>query len=228
MKVVIGIATFDNRDIKPTLDSLMGQADAIHIYDNEQEEVDLTDNGKFHALTLYKEPVYFFSCDDDLIYPSDYVKRMIDHIERYNCIVTCHGRVLQGLNKSYYRHHKVYKCLGNELYQGRIDVPGTGCTAFRTDYFNPVGIHLAEEKRKSDILFGLEVAKLDKHIRHVPHAKGWIRHGELDLRRTIAEQDCQNEQTHIKLANQIYTLIYGNTIIEPTPRFSRRVVRRRI
>jgi len=58
MKVIAGIATYNNRvSIERTLDSIVNQFDEINVYDNEIEEVNLTDNGKFQSLKDYTEPV---------------------------------------------------------------------------------------------------------------------------------------------------------------------------
>ena len=104
MKVVVGMATMPGREqlVIKAVESLKPQCDHIHVYDNGKEEVDLTDNGKFRFLELYTEPVYYFSCDDDFIYPKDYVSRSIKAIERRKSIITYHGRKLVGKNKNYY------------------------------------------------------------------------------------------------------------------------------
>ena len=83
MKVVIAIATIGNRprQLELTLDSLCGQCDELMVYNNETRKIDYTDNGKFYFLDLFKEPVYYFSCDDDIIYPPDYVSKTIEAIE---------------------------------------------------------------------------------------------------------------------------------------------------
>lgn len=205
MKVVVGIATFDNRNIQPTLDSLQGQADAIHIYDNAQEPVDLTDNGKFVGLTLYKDPIYYFTCDDDLIYPPNYVCDIKSHIDRTGCIVSYHGRRLLGLDRSYYYGHATYRYNTRESYTGKISVPGTGVMGFRTDYFNPVGIHLSEDKRKSDLVFALAAAKAGKEIRMIPHDGNWIKPQRVT--NSIHSTERLNEKRHIEIANEIFNIL---------------------
>lgn len=202
------MATFDNRPFMKAVDSLGGQCDEIIVYDNNKA-YDLTDNGKFWGLTIQDEPCYYLTCDDDLLYPENYVKNLTDAIDRLGTIVTHHGRKLKGKDLSYYRGHESFRCLDAVYFEGNIDVAGTGVTGFRTDYFNPVGLHLAEDKRMSDLVFSLEAAKQGKEITVLRHGAGWIKHLPIDLSRTIHAQDSRNEKRHIEIANEIYNLKHG-------------------
>ena len=59
-----------------------------------------TDNGKFLnlpgtgsvsdilAANNPRKPEYYFTMDDDIVYPPDYVEKTIERIERYGCIIT--------------------------------------------------------------------------------------------------------------------------------------------
>ena len=206
MKVIVAIATFNNRNLDRTLASLENQAHEIRIYNNETRDLNLTDNGKFYFLDEYKEPVYYFTCDDDLIYPPDYVHRTILAIEKYKCIVTYHGRKLRGLNRSYYRGHTALRCLDTQPQDMELDVCGTGVTAFRTDYFNPRTLWASEDKRMSDLVFSLEAAKQGKKIMHIGHQAKWIRYVEQPKGTTIYELENKNEGRQIEIANEIFLL----------------------
>jgi len=209
MKVIIGIATMPGREVflPDAVNSLKEQCDHVHVYDNGKEEVDLTDNGKFSFLKEYKEPIYYFSCDDDLIYPSDYVSRSIKAIERTGCIITYHGRKLLGKNRNYYTGHKPYRWNQDIGYDVEIDVAGTGVTAFRTDYFNPVDIHLSQYKKMSDVVFSLEAARQKKRIMIASHKRTWIRYQEtLDPKKTIHGTESKNCSVQGELCNMILDL----------------------
>lgn len=174
MKIVVGVATFNEREpyFLRALDSIEKQTvrpDEISIYHNGLEEVDLTDNGKFYGLQFYDEPVYYFSIDDDILYPEWYIEKTIEKIEEHNSIVTYHGRKLLGKGINYYKGHQGYRVLGKVDYEGEIDVAGTGCTAFRTDYFNPTEIYKSQFKRMADCVFSLEAAKQGKKITMIAH-----------------------------------------------------------
>jgi glycosyltransferase involved in cell wall biosynthesis len=208
MRVIIGMATFNGRDISNTVESLENQTvkNEIWIYDNVKNKVDLTDNGKFYALTLIDEPCYYFTCDDDLIYPPDYIERTIEAIENHKCIVSYHGRILRGLNRSYYRGHTALRCLDTFPQDIEIDVCGTGVTAFRTDYFNPIGLHNSEDKRMSDLVFSLEAAKKGKKIMHIGHQAKWIQYVPQPKGTTIYEMENKNESRQIEIANAIWNI----------------------
>jgi hypothetical protein len=206
MRVVVGIATFNKRNLDRTIESLSTQAHDIRIYNNETRDLNLTDNGKFYFLSDYKEPVYYFTCDDDLIYPPDYVSKTIQAIEKHKCIVSYHGRILRGLNRSYYREHTALQCTHGFMQTLELDVCGTGVTAFRTDYFNPTTLWASPDKRMSDLVFSLEAAKQDKKIMHIGHQSKWIRYIDQPKGTTIYEMESKNESRQIEIANEIWLL----------------------
>ena len=205
MKIVVGMATFKGREqaVEIAINSLSSQVDEIILYDNEVNP-DIADNGKFYGLTMQKEPCYYFTCDDDLIYPPDYISKMIEAIERHGCIITHHGRILQGLDLSYYKGHKAIRCLKNSSYTGVVDIPGTGVTGFRTDYFNPNRLHLSKDKKMSDCIFALEASKQQKKIMSIPHSKDWIKQIPIDNDTSICRTMVENETRQIQLSNIIY------------------------
>ena len=208
MQIIVGIATMKGREVtlKRTIESLINQVDDIHVYNNEIEPINLTDNGKFHALHLYSEPIYFFSCDDDIIYPSDYISKTIEAIEKHECIVSYHGRRLRGVGLNYYKGHTSFACLGNFPQTCEIDVSGTGVTAFRTDYFNPTEIYKSEFKKMSDLVFAHEAAVESKKIMHIGHSAGWIKYQDIPIGETIYGQEHKNCEIQNKIADKIYLI----------------------
>jgi hypothetical protein len=207
MKIIVGMATTNQRArfAETAVESLVHQADKIIVYNNSNEAHDYTDNAKFHALTLFNEPVYYFSCDDDILYPSDYVSTMVEAIERTGTIVTHHGRELLGLDRNYYRDHKGFRCLDENNTEQIIDVAGTGVTAFRTDYFNPTEIYKATDKRMSDLVFSLEAAQQGKQITILKHAKNWLKDLRVPQGLSINFMERRNTRQN-QLANEIYNV----------------------
>jgi GT2 family glycosyltransferase len=185
MQIIIGIATTGSKErfetLALTVDSLNNNTikpDHIHVYDNSKESVDYSDLAKFYFLKQYDEPIYYFSCDDDILYPKTYIEDMINAIEKHKTIVTHHGRILNKLDVNYYNGgHKPFACLHQNLHERLIDVAGTGVTAFRTDYFNPVDLYKQSYKfkRMSDIVFSYQAAKQNKFITILPHSKGYFK-----------------------------------------------------
>jgi GT2 family glycosyltransferase len=203
--IIVGIATFKGRELllQRTIDSLIGQVDKIIVYNNELN-TDLTDNGKFYGLNYVTKPSYYFSCDDDIIYPSDYIQKTIQAIDKHNCIVTYHGRRLKGIGVEYYRGHDSYsafKTVNNGMY---LDVCGTGVTAFKTDYFNPTSLLDSEHKKMSDVIFSLKAMKDKKKMFMLPHSQGWIIEQRTIV--NIHTEQIKNSQTQTKLCDEILNL----------------------
>lgn len=206
MRKVACVATFKGREkaLDLMLDSIGEQFDQVYIYSNEIATIDLTDNGKFIGLLLEKEPCYYFTLDDDLIYPSNYAQTMIETIERTHSIVSCHGRILKGLDLNYYNGHEFYSCLGNVKYNGAIDVAGTGVTAFRTDHFNPIHIAFNSNQRMSDLIFSYFAKKEGKLMVMQPHERGWIKDCGINHIDNINSIEIKQQQRLIYVANRIY------------------------
>lgn len=173
---------------------------------------DLTDNGKFFHLIEDMQSEYYFTCDDDIRYPSDYVEKTIERIEEYECIVSYHGRLLCGLNRDYYRGHDFYHCVRRQEDNIEIDVCGTGVTAFDTDYFNPFRLWKSKDKRMSDIIFSLEAAKQGKTIGSFQRDALWIQ--ALEVKQSIFQRFSGAVNRRQKeLANQIYEIKHRDKII---------------
>lgn len=209
MRIVIGIATTGDRpkELKHTLESLNEQtvkADLIHVHDNSKE-IDYTDNAKFIILSHLPDEVYFFSCDDDILYPEDYIEKTIESINKHKTIVTYHGRNLRGKGLNYYHDHSAFRCDQSFIETKKIDVCGTGVTAFRTDYFNPTEIYKSEDKCMSDLVFSLEAIKQGKEITHIGHYGNWII-PQINSGTTIYDRfnkDCSRQN---EIADEIITL----------------------
>ena len=109
--------------LRKTVESLRPQVDEIFVGLNnygitpdflKEGEFAHFDNSRGDAVKFYnveKFRGYFFSCDDDLIYPLDYVKKLIAAIKKYKCIVTLHGKTYRDNPRSFTDFMGVYRCL---------------------------------------------------------------------------------------------------------------------
>lgn len=208
MKIIVGIATMNGREtqLANTFDSLCPYVDEINIYHNGIANIDYTDNAKLESLQRYKESIYFFSCDDDIIYPNDYISKSIELIEKYKCIITYHGRILKGKGLNYYKGHQSFHCKGANYLDRFIDVAGTGVTAFRTDYFNPIELYNSEHKRMFDLVFSLEAKKQEKKILLGKHDANWLKIQNIPLEKTIYGMEVKDCSIQNKLADEIFSL----------------------
>jgi hypothetical protein len=133
---------------------------------------------------------------------------MIEAIERVGTIVTQHVRKLRALNVSYYRGHESFRCLDANRFEGLIDVCGTGVTAFRTDYFNPIGLHTSKYVKMSDIIFSLEAAKQGKKIIMPQRPNNYFIIQDVPVHETIYGMHVNKETRQIELSNEIWKLRY--------------------
>ena len=209
--IVVGIATMNSR--KKTLNQVIQrlkdqtlQPDKIFIYNNDENKFNATDNGKFYPLTILEEDCIFLSMDDDILYPFTYIEDMVKAVKQHNCIVTHHGRKLNGIDVPYYTGHKSYSCLRENNIQDFIDVAGTGVTAFRTSYFKPKNIFYSEYKRMSDIVFSLAVAQENKQILLLKHNAGYLKDICEDVTNSCFANESKNQNNQIKLCNEIYLI----------------------
>lgn len=232
MRRTANIATFPERlDVLPRmLDSITNQFDDIRIYFNNPDgytgvtlpdpgnvmwingDTDLADNGKFFFLESLTEPEYYFTLDDDLKYPPDYADRMVEFLDEFpNVIATHHGRKLVSPDTGYYKGgHKEYRCLGKVYETDRIDVAGTGVSAFRTDTFCPRHLYKHSKQKMADLIFSLEAAKNKVPIMVLPHGYGYIGYLHPADHTTIYEHFRGRDQSdQNEISKQIYNQIYG-------------------
>lgn len=216
--ITANLATIKSRSstLQLVVDSLKSQVDKVRIYSNDYQpkvqgsnvEVytgpDYTDNAKFYWLQNSKG--IYLSCDDDLVYPSNYVKTITNGLKKYpNTWVTFHGRKLIGLDLKYYTGHKVYKCTDSVTGDYEIDVPGTGVSAvnvktikfdcLKWDYY-----------RMSDIMVAKELAKQKIKVICLSHKSGWIR--SVPVADSIYKKEFISFDQDLQ-ANLVYRLKYG-------------------
>lgn len=151
--VVGGLASIPSRVgvLKAAVTSLLPQVDHLFVYLNGFDSVprylqsqkitvfrssdhgDYRDNSKYFGLRCLGEDVYFFSVDDDIEYPGNYVSTLVAAIERYDrrALVGVHG-VIYGAGSRLFQDRAVLH-FGEAL---AADLPvsalGTGTTAFHT------------------------------------------------------------------------------------------------
>jgi len=147
----------------------------IKVYQSQKHAGDIGDAGKFYNCHEWKG--YSFTIDDDLVYPPDYVYKMIIEIEMFNrkCVVSAHGRKLTKWPVSSYYHGEfaAFSCLRAVAKQDFIQIPGTGVMAFHTDTIQPK-MEWFKASNMADIWFAVECQRLQVPISIIPHKVGWI------------------------------------------------------
>jgi hypothetical protein len=162
---------------------------------------------------------YFFTCDDDIVYPGDYVYNMINHIENNNrkTIIGIHGIILNDIVKDYYRDRKVMACLNTNPTNRFVHILGTGAMAFHTSAiklsFDPDW--LIDYKNMGDIHFALRCQQLSIPMLCVKHDGDWLHYQ--DPKETIFDthkNDCSKQTELVNNINWKINTIEQQYLIE--------------
>lgn len=156
-KVVVWIATIPEREmfLEKTIASLIDQVDEINVGLNNYKYVPeyllnnpkirpvLLDNKRWDAAKyffVHEYQWYYFTCDDDLAYPPDYVSTMIKRINKLwkdKCIVSVHWHHFKKLmgNVDVHRDMQHYYYFNDLISDVAIPahIIGTGVAAYHTD-----------------------------------------------------------------------------------------------
>jgi hypothetical protein len=165
---------------------------------------DLTDNGKFYFTPFANEDIYL-TCDDDILYPEDYVATMLRSLE-YNPIVTFHGRQLVPHGRhSYYRGgHLCYSYLNYTPLDKKVHVGGTGVMGIDLNKYRP-NISHSPFKCMSDLVLSLDAAQNNIPIICAAHPDKWL-HSIRTGQETIANKFRKEESQQIAIMNEIFNI----------------------
>jgi hypothetical protein len=90
------------------------------------------DQDEFKAVPQWKSDDVALICDDDIIYPPNYVEKMVECLDRHPKSVACvHGAILMEPFTDYAMDRYVARSVGGLAYDTQVHLPGTGTTAFR-------------------------------------------------------------------------------------------------
>ncbi len=150
--ILASIATIPGRELAcaEVVKALEPQVTTVIVADGSERgdaaKFDATRNGEFN---------YYLTCDDDIIYPANYVAAMIAAVNRHGgrCVVTAHGRsFIHYPIESYYRSPAVKSRMNyDEIRDVPVDIPGTGCMAWRSDLLTFEVEDFAGHKNMADI-----------------------------------------------------------------------------
>ncbi|RNF84357.1 FkbM family methyltransferase [Montanilutibacter psychrotolerans] len=191
--ISVCLASFPPRRsaLRAAIDSLIDQVDRIFVYLNEYDEVpqflkhpritvkiggeDLRDNGKFYFGPELPEG-YCFTVDDDIVYPPDYVQRLIRKIELYGrkALVGVHGTIFAKPIVSYFADRTLFH-FKHPLERDRIvNQLGTGTLAFHTSLWRPSHTAFASTGMV-DAWIAVEAAKRGIPLIVVDRKRNWLK-----------------------------------------------------
>lgn len=157
-RLIAGMATIPSRlpSLPRVLDRLKKQFDSIYIYFNGHEEIpkcligdnvkyawskyhgDLAASGKFYFLDQCKQNDYYFTLDDDFLYPKDYSLKFLQAFEKYcsSTILCIHGSIFGDPLDWYFERTKVYGSKEKLVTDKFVNLVGTGTFACQPSVLN--------------------------------------------------------------------------------------------
>jgi len=231
--IIIQLASVPEREqsLHITIASLLPQADRIYVnlngYDkipkfllHPKIEVNLFDNSMGDAVKFYdveKREGYVLTCDDDMVYPPDYVSYMKCMVDKYRCVVSLMGKRYDYRPIVSFRHGytELYRAYGTVHEDRQVHIGGTGVMAFHTDYIK-VKYSDFKKPNMADIWMAKAAYEQDVPIMVVAHTRFFVMY--LPQVKTIWNR-CENSQYQTDLVNSflkdIGADITNNSITAP-------------
>jgi len=159
------------------------------------------DVGKFRFVDQVKG--LYFSCDDDLIYPENCIKRLLIRLNKNRkSFVGVHGCDIQTPVRNYYSSRIIYHCLHDVLKTLQVHILGTGVMLFDTRH-NPLKPSDLPIKNMADIWVGL-FAQINKSPMYViSHKQGWMKQYPINLSQTIYELHKKNDRPQTQAVKSV-------------------------
>lgn len=182
--------------LRAAIASILPQVDHLHVYLNgfdvapqfirdnprishhiDPDGSEFGDAGKFWGLGKLEDAIYF-TCDDDIIYPADYVERLVSELALTGgkSIVTTHGTILVSPNDGYYAAgSRIVMHFQQALLRRRkVHVGGTGTCAFHSNTVK-MGLSDFRAPNMADIWIAQYAHANNISIYAVPRPANWLK-----------------------------------------------------
>lgn len=219
---IIGMATMPERlnTLERVLTNLHDKVDIIELALNDFKEIpkmlskfpkvipNLTTNvkgdaNKYINVGKYTDD-YYFSCDDDILYPTDYIETYIKAIDKYQALITIHGSLIPSRwLVSYYRGRIMKSHCLNTCKETIVHVPGSGVTGFHTSFLKLDYENGFPTRNMADIFVGIQCQQQKVRCVSIKHDKGWIQGGLNEGRKTIWETHRHSDSVQTGHVNSI-------------------------
>jgi hypothetical protein len=172
---------------------ILPQVDILNIYLNDYEEVpeelihdkirvvlgkdgqgDLRDNGKFFFLDNLEQG-YHITIDDDIVYPPDYVQKLILKIEQYGrkAIVGVHGVLFDQPIERFFLRRTVYGFYREHIRDAFVNLIGTGTLAYHTSTIT-LEFDSFTDHGMADVFVAVQAKRDGVPIICMQRPKGWL------------------------------------------------------
>jgi hypothetical protein len=188
--ITIGIATIPSREstLERVLYSLVPQADQIMLVLNGYKEIpewlcnyanvcraigsnSHGDAMKFSVAENVKG--YYIGWDDDLEMPRGCAKYLCDGVDKYNGLISLHGRTYLKPITSFRKWEGNYRCLNAVSEDVKVNLIGSGCCCFHTDRLK-VTLSDFKTKNKADLYLSKLATEQDVPMVVLAHQSSYL------------------------------------------------------
>jgi glycosyltransferase involved in cell wall biosynthesis len=201
-RVIYNVCSIPSREaaLAKTVASIIDQCDELHVYLDKyarvpafltalgakckvvmsQDRPGLRDNGKFlHLEELVRrgEQAFYFTIDDDIVYPPDYTNAMLARLKRYRnrCAVGVHGVLMRDKPAGYFSDRRIVYSFTKALETERaVNVLGTGTLAFHTGIFDRFSLDEFASAGMVDLYFAVKCKREQVPMITVSRFEGWL------------------------------------------------------
>ncbi|SDI86443.1 glycosyltransferase [Natribacillus halophilus] len=195
--ISIGMATMPSRfkNLAITIPTLLNQCDRMYVHVNgatdapsflkKESKIKLTfshknKGGQMAFKGFPKTSGYYFCVDDDLMYPDDYVEKMVALMIDYDDeIIACvHGsdfdpyKPSKNVFKNKTNAHVSYQGLDDHA---RVMIPGVGTSAMSTKKFSLSPTDFYPHKNMRDAVVACKAAKAGMPVMAIKREANWIK-----------------------------------------------------
>jgi hypothetical protein len=221
-KIVVNISSYKrNYGLEKVINSVIEDCDKINValnsYDGEipkflfdnKINILITDNSKGDAYKFYflnnTEDAYYITLDDDIIYPKNFIKKIIQKCDFYERkkVITYHGRNFEKFPiESYYKSKsKRYHFLQEVSKDTKVQFGGTGLMCFHSNLFK-IPFEYFIFPNMADVWIGKYCMENNIDIICVEHKKNEL--SNIDHTETIYNNGIKNDKIQSLVANSIY------------------------
>jgi len=155
---------------------------------------------------------YICLADDDLIYPSNYLHKLVNGCEKYNAMVSLHGRILpKGNIISYYGQPlAVFRSLGNVEQDVEVDIASNCGSLFKREFYDDLDkwYDFCGTTSMDDIYVNYFAKK--RGIRRIvlEHREGYLKHKEQFLEDNyVFDKHRYDDKVQTEFINNIFNKI---------------------
>lgn len=211
VRTMASVASIPQREkpLQLVVERLLPQVDRLNVYLNgyrhtpmflqqpgifiahSTENGDVGDAGKFFWLGTSTQ--YFLTCDDDILYPYDYVARTVAAIDKYDrrAVVGWQGSILGSDFEDYYANgsRRILSFYSDLNRDTPVHILGTGTVGFHVSAFD-IGFSDFRSPNMADIWFGLKAQQQAVPFIALRHRTGDLVPISMGSQETAIWRDC--------------------------------------